>query len=433
MYRVKQLTLLAGDLACLYIGLYFAIFLRYLSFPGEQLLILLRPMTFLFLLAAVINFIVGLYDLFKIKNSKGYFIQIAIAGAIWLFAGFIYFYFASYRNLVTPKTILGLNFALGVGLMYLWRYLYNQFVSVKFLAQKVIFMGYTPEVQELIDIFNKEPQRGFRTIQKQSNERADIIVLAPGLEKNNELLKELYDSLFAQTSVMELADFYAAVFGRIPPFTFSESWFISHLQEQQKKIWDRFRILVDYLAAFVIGAIFIISFPLVALGVKLSSPGPIFFKQKRVGRLGGEFTVYKYRTMKALSADGSAETEGPRFAATDDPRVTGVGKILRKTRLDEVPQFINILKGEMSVIGPRPERPEFVAQLTGQMPYYNLRHLIKPGMTGWAQLRRDYYGTLEENLRKLEYDLYYIKNRGPLLDLAILLRTINVVIRLKGR
>ena len=121
------------------------------------------------------------------------------------------------------------------------------------------------------------------------------------------------------------------------------------------------------------------------------------------------------------------------YAKEKDERITKIGKILRLTRLDEIPQFINILKGEMAIIGPRPERPEFVEELTKQMPYYSLRHMIKPGLTGWAQLQKNYYGTMEENLRKLEYDLYYIKNRSLLLDIVILLRTINVIFGFKGR
>ena len=143
--------------------------------------------------------------------------------------------------------------------------------------------------------------------------------------------------------------------------------------------------------------------------------------------------VFTNRTMRALSDDGSAELKGPQFASDHDPRITPVGKFLRRTRLDELPQFVNILRGEMALIGPRPERPEFVAELSRQMPFYTLRHLIKPGLTGWAQIHKSYYGDLAENLHKLEYDLFYLKNRGVLLDLAILLRTINIIGSLGGR
>ena len=137
--------------------------------------------------------------------------------------------------------------------------------------------------------------------------------------------------------------------------------------------------------------------------------------------------------MRALSADGSAEISGPVFAKDKDSRITGIGQMLRKTRLDEIPQFLNMLKGDMSLVGPRPERPEFVKQLTEAMPFYALRLLVKPGVTGWAQLQHGYAGTIDENLRKLEYDLYYIKNRGPILDTAIMLRTLSVLVRMAGR
>jgi lipopolysaccharide/colanic/teichoic acid biosynthesis glycosyltransferase len=137
--------------------------------------------------------------------------------------------------------------------------------------------------------------------------------------------------------------------------------------------------------------------------------------------------------MKALTADGSAEVNGPQFTTLNDNRITRVGRILRKFRLDELPQVINVFKGEMALIGPRPERPEFTKQLTEKIPFYPLRHLVKPGFTGWAQVQQSYYGTIDENLLKLEYDLYYVKNRGPLLDLAIILRTVGIVVGMKGR
>jgi lipopolysaccharide/colanic/teichoic acid biosynthesis glycosyltransferase len=250
---------------------------------------------------------------------------------------------------------------------------------------------------------------------------------------DKQIVQELYQSLFQQISIISLSDFYESIMHRIPPFTFSEGWFVAHLQEQQKRIYDRLRILSDYLLALFVGIFCFITFPVIAIAIKLNSKGQIFFTQNRVGKGGLIFKVYKYRTMKSLSADGSAETNGPQFAASQDARITTVGKFLRLTRLDEIPQFINILKGEMSFIGPRPERPEFVAQLTEKMPFYSLRHLIKPGLTGWAQINKSYYGTIEENLQKLEYDLYYIKNRNFTLDISILLRTINTILRMSGR
>ena len=456
MLRLKQLTLLVGDLLVLYVGLYLAVLTRYLQMPQEKFLELLGPLSQLFLLAAIIWFIAGLYDIGKAKNSWQFYQKIGISALVWMVFGIIYFYVNPKKD-VAPKTILALTAGIGFGLVSVWRFFYNKFISTT-LKYNIIFAGVTPEVKELITVIQNAPQLGYfiigvisenesepnelvgltvaktiAAINEKNKTGANIIVLSPQMTARADLLKELYESLFRQVSVVNLSDFYESVMHRIPPFTFSEGWFVTNLREQEKKIYDRFRILTDYVLAVILSVFFAATFPLVALAIKLNSRGKIFFSQNRVGRQGQIFKVYKYRTMKSLSADGSAETGGPQFAADKDARITGVGKFLRLTRLDEIPQFINILKGQMSVIGPRPERPEFVAQLTEKMPYYSLRHLIKPGLTGWAQIHNSYYGTIEENLRKLEYDLFYIKNRGLALDLSIILRTINTVLRLAGR
>ncbi len=396
-------------------------------------------MTQLFLLAAIILFIAGLYDVSKAKNSWAFYQKIIISALVWTIFGVIYFYINP-KNAIAPKTILLLTAVIGFGLISLWRFFYNKFISTT-LKYNIIFAGRTKEVAQLINAIQNEPQMGYLVLGViDENEpssltlaSANIIVLAPHMAANENLMKKLYQSLFQQVSIVNLADFYESVMHRIPPFTFSEGWFVANLREQQKKIYDRFRILTDYILATIIGIFFIATIPFIALAIKLNSKGKIFFSQNRVGRQGLIFKVYKYRTMKSLTADGSAETGGPQFAADKDARITSVGKFLRLTRLDEIPQFINILKGEMSVIGPRPERPEFVTQLTEKMPYYSLRHLIKPGLTGWAQIHNAYYGTIEENLQKLEYDLFYIKNRGLTLDVSIILRTVNTILRLAGR
>lgn len=459
MYRLKQITLLTGDLIALYVGLYTALFLRYLSVPGQKFLELIIPLTSLFFVAVIILFIAGLYDIGKAKNTWAYYQKIIISTLVWIVLGIIYFYINPKKD-VSPKTILLLTALVGFGLISLWRFFYNKFISTT-LKYNVIFAGITSEVKELIETIQKEPQRGYfvngviyenesdknilssqtnlifgkniSDINSQSTEGASIIVLSPNKSADKELLKDLYNSLFQQASIVSLSDFYELIMARIPPFTFSEGWFVANLHEQEKKIYDRFRILADYFFGIIIGILTILIYPIIALSIKINSKGPVFLTQNRIGRQGMIFKVYKFRTMKMLSADGSAETNGPQFASTTDTRITSVGKILRLTRLDEFPQFINILKGQMSIIGPRPERPEFVSQLTEKMPYYALRHLIKPGLTGWAQVNNSYYGTIEENLQKLEYDLFYIKNRNLSLDISIILRTINTILRLAGR
>jgi lipopolysaccharide/colanic/teichoic acid biosynthesis glycosyltransferase len=166
----------------------------------------------------------------------------------------------------------------------------------------------------------------------------------------------------------------------------------------------------------------------VAIGVKLSSQGPVLYRQRRVGKNGEVFVLYKFRSMRC---DAESET-GAVWATPDDPRVTGFGKFIRRVRLDELPQLWNVLRGEMSLVGPRPERPEFVKTLAEQIPYYRQRHCVKPGITGWAQVNHKYGDTLEDTVTKLEYDLYYIKNISPSLDLYIVFNTLKTMILTRG-
>jgi len=166
---------------------------------------------------------------------------------------------------------------------------------------------------------------------------------------------------------------------------------------------------------------------LTALLIKLDSPGPVFYKQQRVGKGGTVFTVFKFRSMRS-----DAEQKGARWAQKRDPRVTRVGKWIRLFRVDEIPQIWNVLNGDMSLVGPRPERPEFVKELDLLVPYYSVRHAVTPGITGWAQINYPYGATIEESFRKLEYDLYYVKNMSILLDLQILLKTVGIVILGEG-
>ncbi|MCX5834893.1 MAG: TIGR03013 family PEP-CTERM/XrtA system glycosyltransferase [Deltaproteobacteria bacterium] len=168
-------------------------------------------------------------------------------------------------------------------------------------------------------------------------------------------------------------------------------------------------------------------FTLIAMAIKLDSKGPVFYRQDRVGRDGRVFSLIKFRSMVV-----DAEKDGPIWAVLDDQRCTRVGKIIRKLRLDEIPQLINVLKGEMSIVGPRPERPFFVKKLENEIPFYYHRHLVKPGVTGWAQIYYPYGATIEDAIEKLKYDLYYVKNMSPVMDLRIVSETVKIVLLGKG-
>jgi lipopolysaccharide/colanic/teichoic acid biosynthesis glycosyltransferase len=186
---------------------------------------------------------------------------------------------------------------------------------------------------------------------------------------------------------------------------------------------------VDILIGFVGCLFLVLAIPFVWLANRFASPGCLFFVQERVGQGGKTFRLVKFRSMVVDAEKGT----GAVWAQVGDSRITPVGNILRKTRLDEVPQFWNVLRGEMSVVGPRPERPEFVNRLAEEIPFYRARHAVKPGITGWAQVKYRYGASQEDSLVKLEYDLYYIKHQGLFADLIILLKTLEVVLGFKGR
>lgn len=459
-YRLKQLMLLSGDLASFFIGLWAAISLRSLTLASQSDIERIFPIFFLLILIwIVVNSINGLYDLEKLNNSFFFYRRIVEASVVSLILGFIYFYLVSPKD-ISPKTILVLAILCGYSLASLWRYVYNAHLGKKTLQTNILFVGYTSEVQELIEITKNYPEKGFvpvalidpnNSVQKQSiphvevyktlktirpaitTHHADLVVIAPHLRQDTEAMRELYELLFWPVSITNLPTIYEMITGRIPPSTFSEGWFLDHLKNKERPVYDRLRGMFDFTVAFCLLLVLIILFPFVALAIKATSKGPLFIKQTRVGKNGQHFTLYKFRSMYALSKDGSAETSGAQFAAKNDDRITPVGKIIRKMRIDELPQVFNVLKGDLALIGPRPERPEFVAQLEEKMPYYSLRHTVKPGITGWAAVQQHYTDSLETTLQKLQYDLFYIKNRSFLLDLSILLRTVNVVTRMMGQ
>ncbi len=249
------------------------------------------------------------------------------------------------------------------------------------------------------------------------------VVVGPGPAKNPRVLDRMLGCLKLGCRVTHLSTFYEQVMSEVPVAHLEPSWFLfadlKHYREAQLMM----KRAGDLLLA-TIGLLITLPFwPLIALLIRLDSRGPVFYHQRRVGLNGKTFNLHKFRTMHE-----TAESNGHVWAAVNDPRVTRVGWYLRKTRLDELPQLWNILLGQMSVVGPRPERPEFVGELAARIRYYNERHLIKPGLTGWAQIHYRYGASVEDSRRKLQLDLWYIKHMSLELDLIILLRTLGTVL-----
>jgi exopolysaccharide biosynthesis polyprenyl glycosylphosphotransferase len=228
--------------------------------------------------------------------------------------------------------------------------------------------------------------------------------------------------------IQDGTEYYEQVTGKIP----IESLRLGTLLFSSGFHLSRFLVIYKRLASIAVSTVGLVlclpMLPFVALAIKLSSPGPLLYHQKRVGRDDTIFYCHKFRTMRA---DAEADT-GPTWAGDEDPRITSVGRFLRTTRLDEIPQLWNVLKGDMSLVGPRPERPEFIEWLKQEIPFYNLRHTVRPGITGWAQIRYKYGNSVEHTKEKLRYDLFYIKNMSPGLDALIFFDTVKTMLLGRG-
>lgn len=257
-------------------------------------------------------------------------------------------------------------------------------------------------------------------------EAIDVIVL--DLDRDRlEVFARLAAIEPLSANVQELAGFSEHVFGRVPVESLNAAWFM-HMVHPFYRPYSRVaKRCADLVCASIIALVSLPLVPLAALAVKLSGPGPVLYSQERVGEGGRVFRMFKFRSMVQ-----DAELNGAQWAEEDDPRVTPVGRFMRSTRIDEIPQLWNILIGNMSFVGPRPERPEFVEQLEQQIPYYDRRHQVKPGLTGWAQVRAGYADSIDGALEKLSYELYYLKHRSLLLDLVIFVETVRVVLSRAG-
>ncbi len=259
-------------------------------------------------------------------------------------------------------------------------------------------------------------------------ENIDRIIVAQGERRGQFPTRQLLDlSLGGNVAIEEGASFYERTTGRVHLNMMRPSWLIFSGRGRQARLSGVARTFLHRGVALV-GAVVSLPVALVtALLIKLESPGPALYKQERVGKNGRPFTIMKFRSMRL-----DAEKNGPVWAQTGDDRTTRVGRVIRKIRVDEIPQFWNILKGEMNFVGPRPERPHFVAQLAEEIPFYEQRHLIPPGLTGWAQIKYPYGSSIEDARQKLQYDLYYIKNQSLVLDAVIIFETVKTILFGRG-
>lgn len=257
----------------------------------------------------------------------------------------------------------------------------------------------------------------------QAHGRCSIVLATPNYRKDH-LLNQIVKCYEEGVPVYEMPDYYEKFTQKIPVEHVDHEWLVPDLTAPKHNLYMLFHDIMNYvlsLAGFLF--VFLPLFPLIALAIKIDSKGPVFYQQNRVGRKGRIFKVIKYRTMIRNAENGKA-----KWAQNADVRITRIGRLLRRFRFDELPQFFNVLLRDMALIGPRPERPEFVGELAKKIPFYNYRHLVRPGLSGWAQINYRYGNSDHDALNKLQYDLYWIKNRSFWLDLKIIFRSVKVML-----
>ena len=447
--NIKRITLLIGDLIILYLSLWLTLFIRYgANFNFNRWQQHFWPFSIIYFIWLIIFFIAGLYELSIARNNISFYNTLFRGLIINVGLAIAFFYFIPYFG-ITPKTNLFLNLIIFALLFSGWRNLYNYLIKSSALLNNVLIIGQNKEINQLNKIIKNNPQLGYRILkivspqeiktpfdllEMATQKNINTIVTAINPHQDVRLVQSLYQCLPLKISFSDLPSFYEKILGKVPISSIGEIWFLENLTESQKNFYEAIKRVLDMLGGFIFGIISLAFYPFLALAIKIDSRGPIFFNQRRIGHDGQIFTLYKFRTMYATAKDGSSEPDGkPVYAQINDPRVTRIGNILRKTRLDELPQMWNIFTGQMSFIGPRPERIEFVQQCEKETPYYQIRHIVRPGLTGWAQVNFRYGASVQDSIEKLQYELYYIKHRSFILDLSILLRTIKIVLKGGGR
>ena len=286
-------------------------------------------------------------------------------------------------------------------------------------------------IEDIVNHCTQHPQLGYsveihtniETIKSTILEHKDkiIIVVDNTYIKDTGTAKTLYELLASHVEIATLAEFYEELLGCIPLSEIKEEWFIQEIKSD-KSFYESIKRIIDVTLIIFVTIFLSPFFVMLFVLIPLTSKGPAIYKQKRVGRDDKIFTLYKFRSMHK-----NAEKDGAVWAQSNDLRTTKIGNILRKTHFDELPQVLNILKGDMSLVGPRPERPEFVTSLKNDIPHYFMRQTITPGLTGWAQIMFRYANTVDEQKEKFKYDLYYIKNRNTWLDLGVIVKTIKLI------
>jgi len=400
--------------------------------------------------------LVDLYDVHRASNLWDTIRGIAVAAI----AGFIVYaviYLLSPKGSL-PRQGVGAYLAVAAILTLIWRLIYIRLYTDPAFMRRVLIIGagnagstlvssyrkLWPPPFFLVGLIDDDPTKIDSAIEGYpiltSSDKllelieeqgiSDLIVAING-EIQGATFQKLLDAQEQGIEIIRMQTIYEELLGRVPIQHLESDWIIRSFVDETRMqgLYEVGKRLLDIIGSFVGILILALLFPFIAIFTMLDSGFPIFYKQMRLGRGAKPYTIFKFRTMR-----NNAESDGKAVpAAKNDPRITRVGNFLRRTRIDELPQFFNVLRGEMSIVGPRSERPELVENYQKQVPFYRARLLVKPGITGWAQINFGYVSTVEDTIIKLEYDLYYIKHRSLITDISIILRTIGTVLGFRGR
>ena len=451
-----MLLLLLSEAMLLFGGLILAVYVRLGAVDAEETLLQRNgfykaALTTVFCLASFYLF--DLYDFVVMHDRRELVLRLMQAlGLAWVALALMFY--------AVPQVMIGrgvsfISLPLALLLMVAWRLTIHWILGHPDLGERILIVGSGPFAIEIARETLGRPDAGFRVVgfvdsdpalvgQSLINpkvigltselrsivkkENIDRIVVAIGDRRGQFPTQELLRlSLSGDVSIEESASFYERLTGRVLLDMIRPSWLIFSSRGQRARINELSRIIMHRTIALM-GAFLSLPIAIVtAILIKIDSRGPVLYKQERVGKNGRVFTLMKFRSMRV-----DAELDGPVWAKTEDERMTRVGRIIRKIRVDEIPQFWNILRGDMNFVGPRPERSHFIAQLAQEIPFYEQRHLIPPGLTGWAQIKYPYGASIEDARQKLQYDLYYIKNQRLTLDATILFETIKTILFGRG-
>ena len=447
----ELLILLTGDITCFLLSLYITLTVRYLAIPSSELLsIHLGPFSILTGVWLFIFYIAGLYDKHTVFLKNLLFSRILNTQVVNIIIAALLFLIIPFG--IAPKTNLVIYLFVSIILTAVWRLKIYNYFSPKQL-HKAILIADGAEAIELVDEINNNERYNYSFVRLIDNEtaaktddfeskllslieREDItmIVANPRGEYMERVMPTIFDMAFLRFE-MTFLDFYKIyedTFDRVPLSSLRYDWFITHVSQSKSLVYDFGKRTIDIVGSLVLGIIFLIALPFIYLAVKIEGKqAGIFMTQKRIGQYNQPVEVLKLQTMTkndAASATWTAED------AKKGNQITRVGAVLRKLSIDEVPQIWNILKGEMSLIGPRNDIEGLGNRLAEEIPYYNIRNFVKPGVSGWAQTHQHYMGdnispqSIEESRVRLMYDLYYVKNRSMLLDVEIALRTLKTLL-----